>query len=207
MNQMSDDKRPVGVPQLKAMATSRPVMFHLVPVERDFGWAYAIASNEEGVVAIVSDWGSWSYVFTPTPSNLGAESLMHFLGGRANAHYLANKLCPRAQRRRFSAEQTVKAWKTGLAKARLICGRFSYGRSLGRDQARAIWDALDDLRGEQSADLFLVDVDRIEGMEFIGYDLWDNLEYEDAIEYQVLRHAIIPALQQACRDYLAEQEA
>jgi hypothetical protein len=75
----------------------------------------------------------------------------------------------------------------------------SDGEPLTKGIARAIWDALEELddRG-LSEELFVERLYRIDGIDWIGEELWDQLEHEQDPAYTILQASIMPALQAAC---------
>lgn len=102
---MTERKMPT-LALVKATNTSTTYQFH--NKERNFGWALCTVNDGTGELLITSDWGNWSYMWSPNPSHLGAATLTHFVGERDCVDYLADKLLGRRGSQRFSIDETVK---------------------------------------------------------------------------------------------------
>lgn len=87
------------------------------------GWAICTINDKTGELAIVSDYGNWSYLWNPR--HLGTASLTHFIAqrGAGDLAYLVNKLLGRRGCERFDAARTTAHLLTLLSKQRLADGQ------------------------------------------------------------------------------------
>lgn len=114
------------------------------------GWgAYCTVNDQTGELIINSDWGSWTYMWSPDPKHIGNATLTHFIGERGGVDYIAMKLLGRRGAVCFSAEATTKHLHGMIAKRRLDDGqsRMRRMRSYGseKDQAAAVRAGLCDV--------------------------------------------------------------
>lgn len=186
---------------LKFVRSSTPTTFHLSD-PTGHGWgAYCTVNNTTGELAIMSDWGAWSYLWSPDPKHLGAPTLMHFIAERGGAHYLAQKLLGRRAGRLFDAEATTRHFQHELAVLRLEHGRRGTEK-LTKARARDLWDDLNGLieagDGEQGATLYVERFCNNDDLTRIFNEPWEDLQYEESNESQVLIGRILPALMAAC---------
>jgi len=75
------------------------------------------------------------------------------------------------------------------------------GEPLTKGIAREIWDALDELDDHGlSGELFVERLYRVNGVAWLGDELWDQLEHDQDPAYTILLESILPALQSACAE-------
>jgi len=184
------------------------------------GWALCTVNDETGELSIQSDWGNWSYRWSPNPTHLGAPTLTHFLGDRSSADYVANKLWGGGSYGQvFSADLTIAAFRKELCKERLEQGReqrrYGLDSALIRTQpyytsydkepltagiAREIWDELGgDIADAKSEELFLERFFNISGHGWMFEEPWNHFETQEAWPFTVLKDAILPVLIEECR--------
>jgi hypothetical protein len=94
------------------------------------GWALCTVNDQTGELIITSDWGSWSYQWSPQPSHLGHATLTHFIGDRAGPDYIADKLLGRRGSYVFSAPETTKHLRKRLCEVRWKDGKEQNARLL-----------------------------------------------------------------------------
>lgn len=90
------------------------------------GWANCTVNDQTGELSIHSDWGNWSYQWSPRPEHLGAEDLTEFLAKMPDAEsdYVARKLQGGWNAgHRFDGEATAAEMVSVIAKHRLEHGR------------------------------------------------------------------------------------
>lgn len=197
----------------------------------DIGWAFCTINDSTGELNIQSDWGSWSYGWSPNPKHLGAPTLTDFIATRSSAHYIADKLWSAGGGSAygggvFSAVATVKAMRARLAERRLEQGREhqrSYtdiswkrlpwwpvgeGHPLTKQCARDLWNELGELSDRHMPEvLFCERFYQLDDHEWITEEsVTEYLVTETSHKYEVLRDAILPALLAACRDRLAASQ-
>ena len=186
-----------------------------------FGWAICTVNDVTGELLIVSDWGNWAHRWNPSPNQLGAASLTHFIGDRHAYDYIAMKLLGRRGAVRFSAEETTKKLRHDLAVLRLEDGRCLADASTewkratmvgtrGRKfikayEARELWDALGELASDigpgDSASAETLYVERLLNLnhhEVLGQDLYEDMQHVPSPDYKILVGSILPALASAC---------
>jgi hypothetical protein len=191
-----------------------------------FGWALCTINDETGELIITSDWGSWSYLWSPKPDHLGAATLTHFIGDRGSVDYLVNKLLGRRACQQFSVDATVRHLRTLIAKRRLAdgqeinlrrreCGDEREGflemdyhdrYYLTAGQARDLWDEVQSIgsdldgssMGEQAATLYVERLMQIDNIERISEEPYEELQHVESHESKVLTQVILPALVAAC---------
>lgn len=172
-------------------------------------WALCTVNDRTGELLITSDWGNWAHRWSADPESLGAASLTAFIGKRfaqpdpSRVDYLARKLQPNGQDRRWSAEATVKALKRVLCERRLEDGRNMPGyphKRLCKEDARLLWDRLDSHAEDDNETLFC---ERFrQDSDLCDYITDEPHEYrmtEQTSEDRMLREFILPALIEACR--------
>lgn len=123
-------KPPIShyVPKLKLARTHVATTYTFLPDDADkrhagFGWAHCTVNDATGELAITSDWGNWSNVWSPNPKHLGTPTLTHFIGERGSCHYLADKLSvgnggPRSGEE-FDVDETIAKFRRILCERRL----------------------------------------------------------------------------------------
>jgi hypothetical protein len=205
-----------------ALATAKTYRF--VAADRDFGWANCTVNDATGELAIISDWGSWSYIWNP--KYLGCPSLTDFLAGRERngdyAHdYIATKLLGRNGAYEFDGDATIKRWRKDLAERRLSYGRsmpYERAPSLGRRPvnlpeltaafARDLWDEIGSLYdASDNVTLFLERAYQIDGLSYVTDEPWEHIEHSPSGAYRDLTEIILPALCAACTDEIARTRA
>ena len=90
------------------------------------GYALCTVNDQTGELAIHSDWGNWSYQWSPRPESLGAENLTAFLAKMPDAEsdYVARKLQGGWNAgHRFDGSATAAEMTSVIAKHRLEHGR------------------------------------------------------------------------------------
>ena len=128
---MTAERRTPPSPTLKLKEiTNAATTYSFVNAERDFGWALCTVNDQTGELVITSDWGSWSYMWSPAPSHLGAATLTHFLGSRSGPDYLRGKLLGRRGEMQFSARATTAHFRKLLCAARWKDGKHQNERLL-----------------------------------------------------------------------------
>lgn len=98
------------------------------------GWANCTVNDQTGELSIHSDWGNWSYQWSPRPEHLGAEDLTEFLAKMPDAEsdYVARKLQGGWNAgHRFDGEATAAEMVSVIAKHRLEHGRNAIGSVSG----------------------------------------------------------------------------
>lgn len=187
--------------KLKLLWAKEVATTYAFAIEGDFGWAYATVNDTTGELIITSDWGSWSYIWSPKQDHLGSASLTHFIGERDCAAYIKDKLLKRYGQV-FSAEATTKHLQKMVIEQR----RGDTVRALTKHQAREIWDELESLardidgHDEASATLYLERAGQIDGIDDVCQDLWDEVQHVESQDSKVLMGLILPALVAACAD-------
>jgi hypothetical protein len=77
---------------------------------------------------------------------------------------------------------------------------------LTKRTARALFEALAELRSDENVERFVDAFFKIEGHEFICEEPWNGaLQYRPACRYMQLLHGILPALVRACRERVAPE--
>ena len=146
---MTATRRTPPSPTLKlASITNAAITYSFVNAEPDLGWALCTVNDQTGELVITSDWGSWSYLWSPRLSHLGAASLTHFIGSRSGPDYLAGKLLGRRGRSRFCAAATTAHFRTLLCAARLKDGKEQNARLLDWGDDQDYRDALAAIRAD-----------------------------------------------------------
>lgn len=213
---MTGPVQPLAV----ASSASAPATIYRFTDPMEHGWgAYAMVSDATGWLSIMSDWGAWSYLWSPNPKHLGAPTLTHFIAGRNAVDYITDKLCGGwAKRRRFDIDLTVQHFQRELCRMRLEHAReewryLKHSGGLTKDRAREAWDALEELGGgdigdgEQGATLFLERLYHYRVLSDLFPEAWDDLQHSETSESRVLRTRIVPALITACRAEVARRAA
>lgn len=139
--------RPPPILRLVRTSTSSTT-YEFRVASPDMGWALCTVNDGTGELLITSDWGSWSYLWSPNPSHLGAATLTHFIAERNAVDYLADKLLGRRGSSEFDALGTVAHFHKQICARRLADGQKRNARLRGygddRDQEIAIRNGLVD---------------------------------------------------------------
>ncbi len=209
-------------------SSSSATTYEFCATER-LGWAICTVNDSTGELLITSDWGNWSYMWSPNPhQGLGCATLTHFLGvnrvngaPRSDVDYFVMKLLGKHGAQRFSPEKTTAHFRGILCQTRRdFSRRFARGLDHGRvsraghfltaDVAREIWDDLGALASDVSgqdqaaATLYCERFMMFDDFGFICDAPWEDLQHETSPEYTILSETILPALAAAC--YAKAQE-
>lgn len=104
---------------LVAKSTSTTYQFR-----SEHSWACCTVNDATGELNIQSDWGNWSYRWSPDPKHLGAPSLTQFIADRGEVDYIARKLQGEGRNgQRWSGAATAKALQKRLCERRFNDGR------------------------------------------------------------------------------------
>jgi hypothetical protein len=150
-------------------------------------WALCTVNDDTGELSVTSDWGNWSYRWDTRAT--GCPSLTHFIGERDACHYLADKLCPRAQREEFAPDLTVDG-----IHARILERRRE--ERISREHAREWWNEANEALDTDNLIEFAEQLDSLPQWMF---DRCEDIRHRPTTSYLVLRDAILPALVDACR--------
>lgn len=160
-----------------------------------FGWANCTINDATGELAIQSDWGSWSYGWSPNPAHLGAPSLTAFIGSRGGVDYLACKLQrERNAGRRWSAVATTQGLQRALLARRLKDGREQLAYRLSPEDM-SDGQPLQHLRGSYTTEGLPINSRQMrvqcpyERLEFLTKDearrIWEELRFESGLADEV----------------------
>lgn len=157
-----------------------------------FGWAICTINDETCELAVQSDWGAWAHRW-PAAGLTGTltEFIAQRTSGEYEGHYLADKLCSREQRERFSPGRTVDSMQ------RRIIERRREGHAT-RDRARELYDHAEYLRDTDDMHDFVAEMDFSETPDWV-FDRCEDIQMEPTNSYLILRDAILPALIRATR--------
>lgn len=180
------------------------------------GWALCTINDATGELTITSDWGNWSYLWSPNPHNMGAATLTHFLGvnrtsgtPRTDVDYFAMKLLGKKGAHRFSADKTTAHFHKVICERRLASaqGMWGFGREarlFTKGIARNLWDELVSLANDFSPycdgaeTLYTERFLQIDNHELISEEPWEEMQHEMSPEWTILDETILPALAKAC---------
>lgn len=193
------------MPVLAFSYASVAMTYHF-KADQAFGWALATINDTTGELTIQSDWGDWTYRWSP--HHTGCPTFSHFIGERtrwdeqglpAGRYYLADKLTSsdRHKREQFSPQKTVAALREEIIEKRRA-------GEIGRVLARRLWDALGEIEHENDVrdfvDGFYNHTEQRERELVWKYAIeFEKLRHEPTYGYLVLRDAILPALIEAVR--------
>lgn len=214
------------IPDLTFTGVSIATTYKFRVMEPLGGWALCTVNDETGELNVQSDWGDWSYRWSPNPKHLGAPTLTHFLGDRSEANYIACKLTSGKYDygREFDAEATVRAMQKRLAERRLEEGRHQadhhesrwHGKRYYpglRDEpltagiAREIWEALESLTDCSNENVFNERMWHVRGLDWVSEEPWNLFEHTEAWPFTVLEKAIIPKLIEECAKRISAMPA
>lgn len=191
------------------------------------GWgAYCTVNDQTGELIINSDWGSWSYMWSPDPRHIGNATLTHFIGERGGVDYIAMKLLGRRGAVCFSADATLKHLQTEIAKRRLEHGQSRWVRSYGAEEAarltgrqfltkrtaRELWDGLASIANDVgdfdgSETLFIERAMQLDDIGLVAEELWEETQHVESNDWKILHDVILPALVAACAVRVVEVPA
>lgn len=150
---------------------------------RGSGWAYLIIDESSGIVSIVSDYGSWSNIWTPKAH--GRKSLKHFMV-EGDFDYMARKFIPGEKMREFDGQKTIDYMKVAVIENRRA-------RDFDKDKARELWDRIDAMDPTASSEGFFHDIDKEVG-ELFDWDYGGIARYSQTSEFLWLKYGVLPAL-------------
>lgn len=189
---------------MQFVRSSISTTYHFSPTDKKpWGWgALCTVNDQTGELSVTSDWGSWSYQWSPNPKHLGSPTLTEFLSNRSSAHYVADKLTSSDDklRRHFSPEATVKY----LCK---LAGERYRDNDITKGQCREIVNELREMNRTDDERDFVDAFYRIELHDKVCSEPWECFCHEPTTGYLVLLHSIIPALIESCRRTAAERNA
>jgi hypothetical protein len=157
------------------------------------GWAICTVNDATGELLIVSDWTD-GCGFRWHTAHLGCPTLTEFLAHDRGGHYdyLVGE--------RFSADETVKAMRERVLHLRR-------DGELTRGEARATWEALDDLRGCNDDREFFEGVFRLDsGGRDAFPEPWEFARMVRTRDAWALDTFILPALAAACQRELERRQ-
>ncbi len=174
------------IADLKITPHAEPASVYVCRWPKHWGWAIITLHDATGFFGIVSDHGSWSYIWHP--SNIGQPSLHHFLA-QADWHYVAKK-CRPDNLEKPDPDETCRFHQ------REICERRREGR-LSKEVARERWDEVKDWTNN--------------GMEYSvlpdWIDAYDAVSVSLTGESRAFRDIVWPVAQRAIREAIARREA
>lgn len=184
-------------PKLLPGSTQHPARVYHLRFDR-WGWALISVCDAVGMIGIASDWGNWS--FNWSPKHIGGDqsdpmNFTRFLASHENAHYVAGKMLGRDEEHAYDDNATLNGFRE-------IVLRDRREKKIDKDEARRRWDAigsycdgphrLDELASE-------IEID----------DFWgeDHVKHSPTATYHVFVECLWPAFQQVLRAELSGKEA
>lgn len=161
------------------------------------GWASFTVCDATGELHVQSDWGNFSYGWSPDPRHLGRPTLTDFLAQCSGPDYVADKLrygVPLRERKILDREATETAWKSRILSARRDG---SLSAALARDHWESAEDILDAMgAGREDEVAFVINEKTLCGgegfLDWLGERPWDELEWRDSYPITILRDELLP---------------
>lgn len=150
------------------------------------GWAYLVLHEQTGLVAIISDYGSWSNVWHPKAHQ--RSSLKAFIC-EGDFDYLTRKLLPSDRWEKFDLELTLKQLKKTLLE-----NRRSGNSKAPKEDFRDVWDFLEAAEFEELTSEGLYNELPKEHVEVISEWVPELFVSVPTPEFMWLKHGILPAL-------------
>jgi len=170
-------------------ASSEGARVYVIRGPGKFDWAIATLHDETGLVAIVSDHGSWAHAWNPR--HIGEPTLHHFVA-RADADYAAGKMLHRAEREELDVGGTRSVFFELIARARLE-------RRISKEEARERWTEVEEW------DQFAYAEHVLPGDSWCN-SAYDNVCYGPTHTAKAFMEVVWPGVQRAVREELVRRE-
>ena len=155
------------------------------------GWAIVFIDEVTGAIAILSDWGDYSFLWHPR--NTGSPSLKHFLCSGDTDYFVDKFTSASGVKPEFDLEDTKKAMRSHIIYDRRR-------KCIKKELAREAFDQLEDL-DEEDESMFM---ERMPStlQEVLGEEPWQLFVRHMPPNFRFLREKLFPAIVKDIRQLL-----